>query len=214
MTNILDFHTHRLDATAAIISVNPRQFDPKPGKWYSVGFHPWYDVDRLTDDDFILLEQCARHPQVLTIGETGMDSLRGADIDIQARVFTRHLQVAASVDKPVVVHSVKTAQRILNERHKANLDRVTLAIHGMRANERVARTLLDAGCYLSFGMRYNPTTLLSTPLDRLLIETDDALDTINEVATSVAAALSLNTEDLFHVTTANVHRLVLSGSDQ
>ena len=49
--SIIDFHTHRLNATDAMISVNPSQFDPQPGQWYSVGFHPWHDVDTLTDDD-------------------------------------------------------------------------------------------------------------------------------------------------------------------
>ena len=119
MTTILDFHTHDMNATSALISVSPRQFNPQPGKWYSVGYHPWHDVDHLTDDDFTLLEQCAAHPQVLAIGETGMDSLRGAPIDIQAMVFVRHLELAARLNKPVVAHNVRTTQEILTQRHRA-----------------------------------------------------------------------------------------------
>ena len=41
MTPIIDIHTHHLDADGALISVAPQDFDPQPGKWYSVGFHPW-----------------------------------------------------------------------------------------------------------------------------------------------------------------------------
>lgn len=205
---IIDCHTHHAGATAALIAVDPRQFDPQPGLWYSVGYHPWHDVDCLTDADFDLLEQCARHPQVLAIGETGLDSLRGADLDTQARVFVRHLQVAHVIGKPVVVHCVRTAQRIIDERRKAGLTAVPLAIHGMRANERVARTLLDAGCYLSFGYRFNPATLLATPPDRLLIETDEAPATINEVASAIGDVLGLPCDQVIKTAAENSQRLL------
>lgn len=209
MNTILDFHTHRSDAAGAIISTDPRQFDPQPGRWYSVGYHPWYDVDKLTEADFGLLEQCVRHPQVLVVGETGMDSLRGADLDTQARVFVRHLRLAAEVKKPVVVHCVRTAHRIIQERHKAELDHVTLAIHGMRANERIAQILLDAGCYLSFGVRFNPAALQVTPLDRLLIETDEATASISDVAMIIASALNLTSEQIIKTAAGNAQRLLV-----
>lgn len=201
---LLDFHTHRLDARDALISVDPRQFDPQPECWYSVGYHPWYDVDRLTTDDWVLLEQCARHPQVLAIGETGMDALRGCDLDIQAAAFLRHLQLAHAVSKPVIAHCVRTAQRLLDVRRQAGLTAVPLAIHGMRSNQRVARLLLDGGCYLSYGPRFNPDALAATPLDRLLIETDDSPTSIDEVATLVAQALHLSPEKVKDTAIANV----------
>jgi TatD DNase family protein len=174
-----------------------------------VGFHPWDDVDTLTDDDFILLEQCAHHPQVLAIGETGMDRLRGASLDVQAAVFIRHLQLAAKLDKPVIVHCVRAAQEILAARRQAGLTAVPLAIHGLRANEHVARMLLDAGCYLSFGIRFNPDALRSTPLDRLLIETDDAPVTIQEVADAIAPVLQMSSEQVIKTAAGNAQRLLI-----
>lgn len=206
---ILDFHTHRLDAEGALISVDPRQFDPLPGRYYSVGFHPWHDVDRLTAGDWALLERCAQHPQVLAIGETGMDTLRGCDLDIQADAFLRHLQLAHALGKPVIAHCVRTAQRLLDVRRHAGLTDVTLTIHGMRANERVARLLLDGGCFLSFGDRFNPATLAATPLDRLLIETDDSPTPIGDVATAVAQTLQIPTQQLQDLVTANAHRCLM-----
>ena len=201
--SIIDFHTHRLNASDAMISVNPSQFDPQPGQWYSVGFHPWHDVDILTDDDFSRLERCAHHVQVLAIGETGMDTLRGASLEIQARVFERHFSIAAAVNKPLVVHSVRTAQNILSVRHRSGQTAVPLAIHGMRANANVAHMLLEAGCYLSFGPRFNPAALLATPLDRLLIETDDGDITIDEVAAAVADALHLTATQVMSLASTN-----------
>ena len=52
MTSPFDFHTHRTDATDALISVDPRRFAPEPGKWYSVGFHPWDTTEDLDSIDY------------------------------------------------------------------------------------------------------------------------------------------------------------------
>lgn len=208
MIDIVDIHTHRLDACRALISVDPRLFAPQPGKWYAVGFHPWHDVDMRSDSDFSLLEQVARHHQVIAIGETGMDSLRGAGLDIQAQVFLRHLELAATLRLPVVVHCVRTAQNILTLRHKAGLDAVTLAIHGFRGNERVARSLLDAGCYLSFGQQFNPVALQATPPGRLLIETDDSATTIDDVAARIAQSLGMTPHQVMDLAMASAASLL------
>ena len=212
MTAILDFHTHSTDALEALISVDPRRFDPQPGKYYSVGFHPWNTVDGVTDADFTLLEQCARHPQVLAIGETGMDALRGADLQTQSSVFVRHLRLAHDMGKPVVVHSVRTSRQILDVRRHAALTDVPLVIHGMRGNAHVARAWLDAGCYLSYGARFNAAALQITPLERLLIETDDSSMPIGDVATLIAQSLQLTVDDLIHTVTANARRLLAPSS--
>lgn len=208
MTPIIDIHTHHLDADGALISVAPQDFDPQPGKWYSVGFHPWHAIEKLNDEDFELLERCARHRQVLAIGETGMDRTRGAELNIQAAVFVRHLQLAHDLGKPVVTHCVRAAQDILAARSRAHLDDVPLIIHGMRSNAHVARTLLDGGCYLSFGSRFNPEAVNATPPDRLLIETDEAPVTILEVANLVAQASHLTTDQVISQASANVCRIL------
>ena len=209
MMDILDFHTHRLDATGALIAVDPRRFDPQPGLWYSVGFHPWDNVENLTDSDFDLLRQCAGHPQVLAVGETGIDRLRGGHLVEQGEAFVRHLQLAHDLGKPVVVHNVRATQDILDARRSAGLDDVTLVIHGMRGNVHVARALLDAGCYLSYGSRFNPAALLATPLDRLLIETDDSDVTITDVASQVAQTLHLTIDEVTTAATTNAQHLLM-----
>ena len=208
MTQPFDFHTHRRDATSALISVDPRHFLPEPGMWYSVGFHPWDIVEPLGDADYALLQQGASHSQVMAIGETGMDSRRGAGLDIQREVFAHHLSLAAALGKPVVVHMVKTAQEILAMRREMGLTGVILAIHGMRANERVAQMLLDAGCYLSFGAKFNPRALLATPTDRLLIESDDSGTPIEEVAARVADQLHNSVDEVINQTSINAQQVL------
>ena len=78
----------------------------------------------------------------------------------------------------------------------------------MRGNERVAQLLLDSGCFLSFGPRFNPAALAATPLDRLLIETDDSQTPINEVATLVAQALHLTPQQIKDTAKANAQMLL------
>ena len=208
MNTILDIHTHRLDATAALIAVDPRHFNALSGCWYSVGFHPWHGIDALTDEDYCQLERCARHPQVLAIGETGIDTLRGADLPTQTQAFVRHLVLAHELGKPVILHNVRATQQILTARRDRRLDDVTLIIHGMRGNAHVASTLLTAGCYLSYGPRYNAEALLITPLDRLLIETDDSDIPITTVAAQVASTLHLTAAQVKTLATDNAHRLL------
>ena len=214
MMDILDFHTHRLDATGALIAVDPRRFDPQPGLWYSVGFHPWDNVENLTDSDFDLLRQCAGHPQVLAVGETGIDRLRGGHLVEQGEAFVRHLQLAHDLGKPVVVHNVRATQDILDVRRSVRLEGVPLVIHGMRGNANVARTLLDAGCYLSYGPRFNPEALKSTPMDRLLIETDDSDTPITTVASLAAQTLHLTVDEITSTATANAQRLLFPSGHQ
>jgi TatD DNase family protein len=143
-----------------------------------------------------------------------MDTLRGASLDIQASAFVRHLQLAHELGKPVVAHNVRATQHMLDARRKAGLSDVTLIIHGMRGNAHVARTLLDAGCYLSYGSRFNPAALLATPLDRLLIETDDSDVTITDVASQVAQTLHLTIDEITTTATANTQRLLFSRGHQ
>ncbi|MBR1475605.1 MAG: TatD family hydrolase [Muribaculaceae bacterium] len=202
---IIDAHTHYLNA-GGITSVEPANFDPQPGHLYSVGIHPWHTQD-VSNDTLQLLEQYARHPQVVAIGETGMDTLRGAPLDRQTELFEHHLQLAGRLGKPVVIHCVRTSQQVLAACRRLGVT-VPRAIHGMRSNERVARPLIDAGFYLSFGPLFNPATVLATPRDRLLIETDDSGQSIAQVAAAIAPTLGLTAPSLQALATANLHHFL------
>jgi TatD DNase family protein len=78
----------------------------------------------------------------------------------------------------------------------------------MRSNAHVAQTWLDAGCYLSFGARFNPAALLATPINRLLIETDDSDTPIDDVATLVAQTLHLTPAEVISHAIDNARQLL------
>lgn len=184
---INDFHTHNTSAKQALISVAPTEFKPQQGKVYSAGIHPWH-VGEDWQEQMTRLKQVAQHHQVVAIGETGLDSLKGAPLDVQEQVMRAHIDLATTLGKPLVIHCVRTSQQVLRLwRDNPQAHHVAWVIHGFRGNENVARELLDAGFYLSYGAKFNPQAVAITPIDRLLVETDDDDSlTITDVLKSIA----------------------------
>ena len=183
---IKDIHTHRIDAREAVISVNPWEFNPVEGLYYSVGIHPW-QVGRATDADFDRLAECATSGNVLMIGECGIDKLRGGDLSMQTGVLERHIALSEQVGKPLVLHCVRASNELCRLRRQLRPS-MPWIVHGFRGNAHVASQLLDAGFYLSYGERFNPEALAITPADRLLAETDESLLPIDEIHRRLAAS--------------------------
>lgn len=202
---IVDAHTHNPQAQDALIACDPMEFCPHEGRLYSVGIHPWKTADVMADR-LQALAAVARHEQVVAIGETGLDALRGAPFNVQWDIFNRHIELAEALGKPLFVHMVRTSQQVLKAWRESGRT-VAWVIHGMRGKPQVARPLLDAGFYLSFGPRFNPDTAAITPLEQMLIETDDSGQDINQVAEMVARARGLAVPQLLKAVTANASRL-------
>lgn len=186
---ITNFHCHDTEAQQALISVDVNDFDPQYGNTYSVGIHPWHIGDDW-QQQVEQLNEAAQHRLVVAIGETGLDSLKGAPFDVQEQVMQAHIDIAAATGKPLIIHCVRTSQQILKLwRDNPEAHNVAWIIHGFRGNENVARQLLDAGFYLSYGSKHNAEALAITPLDHLLVETDDEPSTgIAQVLKDVAKA--------------------------
>ena len=190
---IKDIHTHRIDAREAVISVNPWEFNPVEGLYYSVGIHPW-QVGRATDADFDRLAECARSDNVLMIGECGIDKLRGGELSMQTGVLERHIALSEQVCKPLVLHCVRASNELCRLRRQLRPS-MPWIVHGFRGNARVASQLLDAGFYLSYGERFNPEALAITPADRLLAETDESLLPIDEIYRRLAASRQIEVDE-------------------
>ena len=168
---LIDAHTHQADSHIGVISVEPDQFDPRPGLYYSVGIHPWSTLT-VGDDDFRLLEAAARHPQVVAIGECGIDRLRGADVERQRIIFERHIALSEQLRKPLIVHEVKASDIVL-ALHAQLRPACRWMRHGARFGVRQAEQYIRHGIYLGFGANRNEQTLQSVPRRLILLETDD-----------------------------------------
>ncbi len=208
MNPIINIHAHQ-PAPDAILSLEPAQFNPSPGQNYSVAIHPW-NTGNVTQADIDLLRQAAQHPQVVAIGETGLDRLRGADITTQRHILQTHIQLAEQLRKPLIIHLVRATAELLDELRQTTIT-TPVVIHGFRGKPAVANQLIKAGCLLSFGERFNPESLAIAFPGHFLLETDTSTLTISQIAQRVADTLQLPPDTVLRAAADNAARVLSYG---
>lgn len=205
-----DIHTHTLpaDPSQGVVNIRyPEPFVPVPGAWYSVGVHPW-DVEALDDIHWGEFIECARHPQVVAIGECGMDQCVHRDKLLrQETLFASQLDCAEILKKPLFIHDVQATGLLLYFYKKLKIKQSCM-FHGFRGTPESAGQLLKKGFYLSFGSRYRAETLRTVPLDRLLLETDDAPTPISSLYERAAAVRNMPVDELAGHVRNNVRTLL------
>lgn len=214
---ILDFHTHS-EAPGSLLSLDIADAGAMPeDSPVSLGLHPWNtgrpDAEALMEK----LEEAARSPQVVAIGEAGLDALRGAPLDRQEELFRRQIRLSEQLGKPLVIHLVKALDRLLRIRREER-PRQPWILHGFRGNANIVRQLLRletgnpadnpaAPIYFSLGPKFNPEAARAIPLDRLLIETDASGAPVDQVLDSLSANLDIPAPALERRLTANSARI-------
>lgn len=193
---ITDCHTHSF-SPHAITSLEPDEAQAAiaahPGQLFSIGIHPWSlkDVpDQEVERRMRLLTALASHPQVVAIGETGLDSACGAPMQLQRDLLLRHMQLSEAVRKPLVLHVVRTAHEILALRKKYGKELHSPWIwHGFRGNAvLVSQFCAFPGTYISLGSHFNAAAAAAIPEERLLLETDTSPEPVEAIAERVAEA--------------------------
>jgi len=85
-------------AAVAIARAHPRRL------FATAGVHPHHATD-LGTDALSELRELARHPEIVAVGECGLDYFRNfSPREAQQRAFHRQLELAASLGKPVFLH--------------------------------------------------------------------------------------------------------------
>lgn len=145
----------------------------------ALGYHP-HDADDITETDLELLAKQLRHARIVAVGECGLDyHYMHSSADNQQRIFRAHLDIAADLQKPVIIHTREAfdeTMEILDE-YAGRLKGVVLHCYGGDAAQ--TRRVLDAGFHISFTgtVTFKRSDALREvakmiPLDRLMIETD------------------------------------------
>jgi len=144
--------------------------------WATAGIHP-HGAAWAHDDAWAGVEHLAAKRGAVALGETGLDYHYGsAERDYQLRNFEAHLDMAARLKLPVVVHSRSadgdTAGFIRQFRGRASG-----VMHCFAGGPDLLRVALDAGWMISFSglVTFVPEIaglVARVPEDRLLIETD------------------------------------------
>jgi TatD DNase family protein len=207
---LFDAHTHRCPATPeelALIDCSPLPGEPVISpellpEHCSVGIHPYY-IGRVSEADVCRLAQA---PQVVAIGEAGLDRLIPTPIDEQEAAFAHMIALAEKHEVPLIIHCVRAFDRLL-ALHKAHRPAGPWVVHGFRGKPEQARQLTDAGLILSFGARYNEQTLREAPLGTFLLETDDSDLPLPELYRRVAALRGESEKQLAEATLALARKL-------
>ena len=197
----VDIHTHTIksdDKLIQIVNLDLNQPSPEHG-YYSYGIHPWSleNADFHTEEAFALLEQKLQSSNVLALGEAGLDKMHKDSFEKQIELFERQIELSEALQKPMILHDVKSHNEILALRKKHNAKQPWI-LHGFNGTEQDIRQLTGQGLYLSVGEsllhpeRKIAKSLKSIPMDLLFLETDMAEIGIIKVYEAAAKLLEMD----------------------
>jgi TatD DNase family protein len=148
-----------------------------PGARAAVGIHP-NSAAEASDADFAALAELARCPEVVAIGETGLDNYREFTPPARQReAFEWHLALADELDLPVIIHN---RQADADVRASASSAGVRGVLHCFNSHDAAyLEHMLALGFFVSFAgpltfknARRTREMAARVPTDRLLVETD------------------------------------------
>ena len=144
----------------------------------AVGIHP-NRVAEASEAELSEVESLARLPEVVAIGETGLDFFREfSPHSTQLRFFQEHLRLATDLAKPLVIHARNSEQQVLVAL-EGHAGRLTGIRHCFSSSAQVALRYVELGMHISFaanvaraGHRKLKSAAAAVPADKLLVETD------------------------------------------
>jgi TatD DNase family protein len=203
------------------------------GIFATVGVHP-HDAKTLSPAVISMLTTLAESPQVVAVGEIGLDFYRNlSPPDVQYRAFREQLALARELELPVVIHTRdadEPAFEILAEHAEAASrrgDRPLGMMHTFASDPTLAERYIVLGFTISISGTVTYPNAEKTrevaravPLDSLLIETDAPYLTpqsrrgqrnepanVVETARYIAELRGEHLDTIAEVTAANAARL-------
>ena len=169
--------------------------------YYSVGFHP-YNIGKVEEQDALARVRVAtENPNILAIGEIGLDKSIAPPMKDQMRIFEQQVEIAESADLPVILHVVRAFNEMI-EFMKTNNPSVSMIIHGYNGSRQMAEELVNAGFLISFGEAIAREhskiieALLSVPVGKLFLETDEGDLDIRELYHTAAEVKGIAVDQL------------------
>ena len=212
----INIHTHTVkldDDLISIVNLNLNQSCPEQG-YYSYGLHPWAlnNADFQIEEAFALLEERLQLPNVLALGEAGLDKMHKESFEKQNAVLERQIELSEALQKPMILHDVRSHNEIF-ALHKKLKAKQSWILHGFNGTEQDIRQLTGQGLFISVGEsllhseRKIAKSLKSIPLDLLFLETDMAEIGIEMVYEAVAKVLEMDINALKAQIFSNFARL-------
>jgi TatD DNase family protein len=207
----------KLDDAPQAIAIAERNDDV----WAAVGFHP-HEAKDCDAAAFAKIEELAGDPRVVAIGEIGLDyHYMHSPRDTQIAVFEKHIALAKTLGKPIIVHNRESNDDLLKILPKGNG-----ILHSFTESYDMASQLVDRGYFISFSgiVTFRTAETLRDcarrlPHDRVLIETDTPFLApvpfrgrenepayVIKIAELLASLWNVSLEEVAEATTANFER--------
>ena len=170
-----------VDESRAVLDICETYGDQFPAMLFATcGIHP-HDASSFNSQSLDALRKLAQHPQMVAIGEAGLDYNRNLSPAIaQEACFEAQLELAAELQLPLFLHERDAAARQL-EIIKSYRDEFTDAvIHCFTGDKKTLFSYLDMDLYIGItgwicderrGLELQKLAK-NIPLQRLMIETD------------------------------------------
>lgn len=150
-----------------------------PELYAAVGWHPEDAKDYDDDAENVLVKQLGMD-RVVGLGEIGLDyHWDTSPRDVQRRVFSRQLELAKKIGKPVLIHNRDAFEDTYEILKAADIHTIGGVMHSFNGSPDWLSKFLDLGLMISYSgvaSFKNATevheSVKKTPLDRLMVETD------------------------------------------
>ena len=191
----------------------------------AVGIHP-HDAKSADNCAYDYFTRVAKNEKVVAIGEIGLDyHYNYSPEHTQIKVFVEQLELANSLNMPVVIHLRDAYEDMYNLlKDNRNKLRNGFMLHCYSGSAEMAERYNEFGPYYSFGgvitFSNKEKVVKSIPRDRLLLETDCPYMTpvpmrgrlnipayIEYVADKMAEILGKTSEEIAEITSVNAARL-------
>ena len=204
-TDFIDIHTHTEKSSENLLQIVNLNLESPclEQDYYSYGIHPWAldKADFQVDEALNKLKENLQQPQVIALGEAGLDKMHKASFKQQIAVFERQIELSEALRKPMILHNVRSHNEIiaLRKKHKAQQPWI---VHGFSGTEQDVQQLIGQGIYLSVGEsllhpeRKIYKSFKFIDLDYLFLETDMAEIGIEKVYEVAAGLLEMDNNAL------------------
>lgn len=194
------------------------------GVFYALGTHPWY-VHNPQAEAALLASAIERYSPV-AVGEIGLDFYRGKaarpEKNLQLESLERQLDIASQNGLPVILHSVKAHNELLEMLKR--FPQVRGVVHAFSGSAQIAEQYTELGYFFGAGPLIVQSAKLQRvfqqlPLNRIVLETDapfmanktaaeaNPLLAIHEVAKKLASVKSATIEQLAQASRHNTQAL-------
>lgn len=205
MTPYYDAHTHKmcLDTPARVSLHSSRVVsggvEEVSSGYFSAAVHPY---DFLDDSPALRAQflELVEHRRCVAIGECGVDKRVGG-IEPQMQLFGYQCAVAERLRKPIIIHCVKSLSEVLSVTKKITVPLVFHSYH--RFDDNLSRR---EGAYLSLSAR-DIAHSEAVPLSRVLLETDEGEESIEQIYSAFAEFRGLPIDELKDIVGSNFNRV-------